>query len=113
MDQSVACGIGNVYRSEVLHRRGIDPWRPGKSLSRDAFDRLWADAGHLLRLGVTLGHIVTVDEADIGKPLRAAGPGERFLVYKRETCRRCGGPVEVTVMAGRTVYACPREQPGA
>ena len=83
-------------------------------MSRDEFDRLWRDSVHLLKLGVEHGHIVTVDPADVGgKGLGEVGADERFYVYKRETCRRCGGPVERFEMNGRGVYVCPREQGSA
>ncbi|HEV8624026.1 MAG TPA: zinc finger domain-containing protein [Acidimicrobiia bacterium] len=36
---------------------------------------------------------------------------EGRYVYKQERCRRCGTPVESWLLAGRTAYACPRDQP--
>ena len=45
MDQTVAAGVGNVYRAEVLFRAGIDPHRPGRLVTRDEWDALWADLG--------------------------------------------------------------------
>ena len=110
MDQSVVSGVGNVYRTESLFRVGLDPRRPGASLTRGQFDALWRDSADLLKLGVRLGRIVTTSEADLGKPPSKATRGERFYLYKRDACRRCGGPVEKFTLAGRTVYACPREQ---
>lgn len=41
LNQAVIAGVGNVYRAEALHLLGIDPERPGNSLSRNEFDALW------------------------------------------------------------------------
>ena len=38
MDQSVFAGVGNIYRAEALYRAGIDPYRPGRGVSRAEFD---------------------------------------------------------------------------
>ena len=110
MDQSVLCGIGNAYRAEVLYRQAMHPLRPGKSLSRQEFDALWADAAGLLRLGVKHGNMLCVDPEELGKPLSEATRGDRFQVYRRDTCRRCGAAVEELKLAGRRCFHCPAEQ---
>jgi endonuclease-8 len=111
MDQSVLSGIGNVFRAEVLYRQRIHPLAPGSSLRRAQFDGLWHDAVQLLRLGVKVGHIVTVDPADVGglAPAKTVGD-DRFLIYRRPTCRRCGAKVMQFTLAGRDCFACPKEQ---
>lgn len=110
MDQSVLCGIGNAYRAEVLYRQKMHPLRPGKSLSRQEFDALWADAAGLLRLGVKHGNMLCVDPAELGKPLSEATREDRFQVYRRDFCRRCGSAVEELRLAGRRCFHCPEEQ---
>ena len=110
MDQSVVSGIGNAYRAELLYRQKLHPLLPGSALTRQQFDALWHDAVQLLKLGVKLGHIITVDVADIGKPLRKATRDDRFLIYNRPTCRRCGSAIQQFTLAGRVCYFCPDEQ---
>ena len=39
LDQKIVAGVGNVYRAEVLFRHGIDPYRPGRDLTRAAVGR--------------------------------------------------------------------------
>lgn len=39
MDQKIIAGVGNVYRSEVLFRRRIDPYREGSRLDRNSSPR--------------------------------------------------------------------------
>jgi len=114
MDQSVIAGIGNIYRAEILYRHAIDPFAPGTSLARSVFDAAWPDLAKLMRSGVRAGRIVTTDPAD---RLRAGGRVSRsdsFYVYHRtgEPCRRCGAIVVSALVAGRTLYYCPREQHG-
>lgn len=109
MDQSVLAGVGNVYRSEVLLRHGIDPYRPGRDMDRAEFDALWADLVDLMKIGVRRGRIITVrDEHDHGAP--SYGPRRpRSYVYRRagEPCRLCGTPVSAAVMEGRNLFWCP------
>lgn len=110
MDQSVVAGIGNIYRAEVLYRQAIHPLTPGNALDRDQFDRLWADSVHLLKLGLKYGHIVTVDPSDVDVPLSKVQRDDRFLIYRRPTCRRCGAKVMQFVLAGRDCFLCSKEQ---
>lgn len=39
MDQKIIAGVGNVYRSEVLFRRRIDPYREGAASIRNSSPR--------------------------------------------------------------------------
>lgn len=114
MDQSVIAGIGNVYRSEVLFRHGIDPYRPGRTLGEDEFDAIWADLVALMKVGMRRGNIVVVrPEEDHGAPAYAEGK-PRTYVYRRagEPCRRCGTAVGTAVLEGRNVFWCPNCQSG-
>jgi len=111
LDQRVIAGIGNVYRAEILFACGLDPMLPSRDLRREDFDRLWSATRRLMRAGERSGRIVTVpgDEAG-GRPSKLRGR-EAVQVYRRETCRRCGGPVSSAEVAARTLWWCPRDQP--
>jgi endonuclease-8 len=109
MDQTVIAGVGNVYRSELLFRHGIDPFRPGRDVSESEFDAAWADLVALMKIGLRGGKIVVVrPEHDHGPPSYAAGR-PRTYVYRRagEPCRVKGGPIRTTVLEGRNVFWCP------
>lgn len=93
LDQTVIAGIGNVYRAEVLWAFGIDPRRPGSSLSDTDVQQMWDWLRDQLRHGVRRGRIVTVD----------GGRG----AYHQESCRRCGGRIDRLAVAGRRIDACP------
>jgi endonuclease VIII len=109
LDQSVVAGIGNVYRAELLFLCGIHPERPSRSLTREEFDCLWGALVRLLRLGVRMGRIVTVDPAEAGRPRSRIKTEDGRYVYRRagETCRRCGTAVQSWELGARTMYACP------
>jgi len=109
MDQAVIAGVGNVYRSELLFRHRIDPYRPGTDISADEFDAAWADLVDLMRIGLRRGKILAVrPEHDHGAPSYAPGR-PRTYVYRRagEPCRVCGTTVLTAVLEGRNVFWCP------
>lgn len=109
MDQTVMAGVGNVYRSELLYRHGIDPFRPGRDVGEDEFDAAWTDLVALMKVGLRRGKIIVVrPEHDHGAPsYRPDRP--RTYVYRRsgEPCRVCKAPIRTTVLEGRNVFWCP------
>jgi endonuclease-8 len=114
MDQSALAGVGNVYRSEVLFRHRIDPYRPGTAIGEAQFAAIWADLVSLMKIGLRRGSIVVVrPEDDHGAPAYAAGK-PRTYVYRRagEPCRVCGTAVRTAELEGRNVFWCPACQGG-
>ena len=118
MDQSVLAGVGNVYRSEVLFRQRVDPFRPGKEIRRSTWEAIWNDLVELLPLGVATGKIVTVTEqVEQVQADRARGEVDPLeqrtsYVYRRagEACRVCGSRIRTRVVAGRNLFWCGRCQ---
>ena len=101
LDQSVLSGVGNVLRAEALHAAGIHPSTPAKSLGKAGFAALWDELVRIMRDAASAGRIVTFD-----------GPeGQERRVYKQDRCRTCGAPVDTWQVGGRTMYACPVDQP--
>ena len=109
MDQTVIAGVGNVYRSELLFRHGIDPFRVGRGISDAEFGTAWTDLVALMKVGLRGGKIIVVrPEHDHGPPsYRPERP--RTYVYRRagEPCRVCGTTISTTVLEGRNVFWCP------
>ena len=114
MDQTVAAGVGNVYRAEVLYRAGIDPHRPGRLVTHDEWAALWADLVTLMRAGVRTGRIVTTRPQDRDRISGRARREDSHYVYRRTglPCRVCGTPVAHEVMGARNLFWCPRCQAG-
>jgi endonuclease VIII len=97
LDQRVAAGIGNVYKSEACFAVGVDPFTPVVELDVASRHRLWATASRQLR-------------ANLGSAERRTH--ERGLaVYGRrgQPCHRCGTPVRMARQgeAARSTYWCP------
>lgn len=109
MDQTIIAGVGNVYRSELLYRHHIDPFRPGTQIDADEFAAMWADLVALMKIGVRRGKIVVVrPEHDHGAP--SYRPGRpRTYVYRRagDACRVCGTTVRTAELEARNVFWCP------
>jgi endonuclease-8 len=112
MDQSVLAGIGNVYRAEALFVHGIHPERPGRRCEEPELASLWETVSAMLHAGVRSGRIVTVSRAELGLPAGARIPrGEATYAYRRDRCLRCATPIQTIVLANRTCYFCPVDQP--
>jgi endonuclease-8 len=112
LDQSVLCGVGNVYRAEALFVNGIHPRRAGIDTDPVELRAIWDTVVTMLRKGVKDNRIITVDrrlvELPTGRRLRR---GEATYVYHRDRCLRCDTPVQVVKLAGRACYFCPTCQP--
>ncbi|WP_327118604.1 Fpg/Nei family DNA glycosylase [Streptomyces sp. NBC_01341] len=119
MDQKVVAGVGNVYRAEVLFRHGIDPYLPGKDLTRGEWDALWADLRVLMREGVRHNRIDTVRPEHLpeamGRPPRVDDHGGEVYVYRRarQACHICGAGIRTAELAARNLFWCPSCQPSA
>jgi endonuclease-8 len=102
LDQRIACGIGNVYKSEVLFLERRHPTQPLDGISDEELQRLYATAHRLLRSNLGGGPRSTRFVAD--------GAG-RSWVYGRagRPCLRCGTPVANARIGRRprSTYWCP------
>ncbi|MBV7668700.1 Fpg/Nei family DNA glycosylase [Streptomyces halstedii] len=113
MDQKVVAGVGNVYRAEVLFRHGIDPYRPGKQLTRGEWEAVWADLRVLMREGVRTNRIDTVRPEHLpeamGRPPRVDDHGGEVYVYRRarQPCHICGTGIRTADLAARNLFWCP------
>lgn len=107
LDQRVAAGVGNVYKSELLHRARVDPFVAVGEVPEAVRRRLLEDANRLLLRNLTTSRRTTV-----------AGPDGSVAAYgrARRPCPRCGTPIRMRRQGDqqRSTYWCPRCQaPGA
>jgi endonuclease-8 len=107
MDQSVMAGIGNIYRSEILWRQAVHPETPGKAIDRQTFDRIWDDAKALLKIGVKLNAIITVDGARPSKSRYR----ERVNIFAKDHCPTCKEAIRRFEINGRRTFVCETCQP--
>lgn len=101
LDQRIACGMGNVYRSEVCFLHGLDPRTPLAQVDEPVRDALLATGARLLRQNLHLPARTTVAQA----------PAGTLYVYGRAgaPCRRCGTAIlsDNTGEPPRITYWCP------
>ena len=92
LDQRIACGVGNVWKSETLFAERVDPFVAVGALTDDQRLALLTTAARLLREQVER-------------------PGGVRQVYGRrgQPCRRCGTPIAWRPQGphGRGTYWCP------
>ncbi len=102
MDQRIASGIGNVYKSEALHVERLWPFRRLGEVDDDRLADLFATASSQLR-----------DNVRSAGP-RATTPHGGHFVYDRwrKPCLRCGMPIERSYRGelSRSTYWCPQCQ---
>jgi endonuclease-8 len=99
LDQRVASGIGNVYKSEVCFACRLDPFTPLAELGEADRRRVYEVAHRMLR-------------ANLGAGPRRTHPGPGGVaVYRRpgRPCPRCGTAISVTRQGpyARATYWCP------
>lgn len=115
LDQSVAAGAGNVYRSEVLFLCRLSPARPTSSVSDGELEALFTLTRKLMRANVSAtgaaGGPQIVTYTGLRRTTGRSDPGERLWVYGRagRPCRRCGTPISYQTVGpdARGLYFCP------
>lgn len=124
LDQSLVCGVGNIYASEALFRAGVDPRTPSGRLTPAQRISLTDSIRSCLQEAINFGSSLALDFAGrgsregmfyYGTQEANATPQsqERFHVYDREgqPCLRCNTPIQRIVQAARSTFYCPQCQP--
>ena len=106
LDQRVAAGIGNVYKSEILWLERQSPFTPATALSDERLIALYTRARVLMRANLGPGRRITR-----AGPRGGRSPDERYYVYNRarRPCPSCRTPI-ATIVQGlqlRRTYFCP------
>ena len=104
LDQRVAAGIGNVYKSEVLWDRRLHPSTRLDAVDDGRLRELYEVSHRLLRANLQRDRRIT----------HGAVPGG-LAVYGRRgrPCLRCGSPIEARLLGAmaRSTFWCARCQP--
>jgi len=111
LDQSVLAGVGNIFRADALFAMSLHPERPGNSLREDEFEQLWKWIVRTMRVSAKYNRIITADPQRVGVSRGKMNDEQRLLVYKRNECLVCGHQVDLWILGGRKMYACPTCQP--
>ena len=109
MDQSVAAGVGNILRAELLYRARQSPFTPGREVEVGTLRSIWKDAGVLMKAAMVDRRIVTTRPKDRPHKKGQALKEEAHYVYRRQgrPCFVCGTKILTKVMAGRNLFWCP------
>ncbi|MDQ6418089.1 zinc finger domain-containing protein [Paenibacillus sp. LHD-117] len=107
VDPNILSGIGPVYSDEIMFEAKLRPEKKLTELEPEAWERLYAATGHILRDAISHGGVRV-------SPLFASdsftgGYRERLHVHglDGEPCKRCGGTIKKVSIAGRKSYCCP------
>ena len=103
LDQRIACGVGNVYKSEALWATQVDPFATVGDLDAATRRKILEVAHRQLAANVAVfGERVTY---------REGGGAEGVAVYGRRgrACPRCGTPIQMRRQGeqARSTYWCP------
>ncbi|MEC1472156.1 DNA-formamidopyrimidine glycosylase [Bacillus haynesii] len=106
LDQRTVVGLGNIYVDEALFRAGIHPETTANKLTKKQTVLLHEEIIQTLKEAVEAG----------GSTVRSYinSQGEigmfqlKLFVYGRkdEPCKKCGSPIEKTVVGGRGTHFC-------
>jgi endonuclease-8 len=97
LDQRIAAGIGNVYKSEACWATGLDPGAPIETVGEDDRRRVWTVAARQL-------------QANLGSAERRTHPAGLAVYGRRgQPCHRCGAPIRMARHGeqARSTYWCP------
>ena len=111
LDQTVICGLGNIYADEALHEARIHPARKAGSLNLTEVTNLLAAAKEVMEKSIESGG------STMRNYVKADGTRGNYLdlfakVYQRdgEPCERCGTRLEKIKIGGRGTHFCPECQ---
>lgn len=106
LDQSVVAGLGNIYVDELLFGCRISPLRNASGAGLPEIRGLVGCMRRLLGRAICAGGSTLRDYVDAGG--RSGGYQLQHRVYGRagQSCSRCGQPLCVTAVSGRTTVYC-------
>jgi len=103
LEQSVVCGLGNIYADESLYRARLHPQTRASSLTPAQVKRLHKAIIDTLRRAIRLSG-TSFDWAYQGGRMQ-----DELLAYGRagEPCGRCGSKIVRTLVGQRSTHFCP------
>lgn len=111
LDQTVLCGVGNIYADESLFRARLHPVRTGEKLKKE----------QLLALRLAIREVLEEAILSRGSSISDYRDSEgkrgtfqlQHRVYQRdgEPCVKCKSIIRRIIVAGRSTHFCPTCQP--
>ncbi|AVN59190.1 DNA-formamidopyrimidine glycosylase [Mesoplasma florum] len=110
LDQSVLCGIGNIYANEILFAAGINPERITKTLTDEELKKIIKFSNAILEKAVSLKgtsiHSYKSGDGETGQFQHEL----KVHLRKDEKCFVCGTKILKKQVAGRGTYFCEKCQ---
>lgn len=111
LDQTILCGLGNIYADEALFAARIHPMRRSGTLTKKETEKLLLAARDVMEKSINSGG------STMATYVRADGTKGDYLekfaqVFRREQkpCRVCGEKIIKIRVAGRGTHICPKCQ---
>ena len=111
LDQTVICGLGNIYADEALFESQIHPERKCSAITQDEATKLLKAACTVMERSIDSGG------STMATYVKADGTRGDYLekfaqVFRREgkACPRCGTKITKIRVAGRGTHVCPHCQ---
>ena len=106
LDQSIICGIGNIYDDEILFMSKIHPLRKGCTISIEECDTIIKNTRIVLEKAIKLGG-TTIKSFTSSEGVHGLFQNE-LLVHGKggEKCPECSNILEKIRVGGRGTHYC-------
>lgn len=110
LNQSIVCGIGNIYADEALFEAAIRPDRPAGSLSASEIGCLCKAIKEVMQNSIQKRGTTFRDFRDGYN--KSGGFQDYLKVYGKtdQDCSRCGGIIKRKKIGGRSTHFCDKCQ---
>lgn len=110
LDQSIICGIGNIYADEICFACKINPKRPVKQLNKSDCKNIIASCKKIMQEAIK--HYGTTVFTYKFAPNHSGSFQQYLKVYSRDgqKCKVCGASIKKIKLNGRGTCYCPKCQ---
>ena len=106
LDQSIICGIGNIYDDEILFMSGVSPMRRACDVSIMECDEIIKNCRDVLERAIKAGG-TTIKSFTSSEGVHGLFQHELLVHGKdNEKCPKCGESILKTRIGGRGTYYC-------
>lgn len=108
LEQSIICGLGNIYVDEVLHKSGVLPSRLSNTITLDEVRLIIEASIEILTKAIAFkGTTIRSYTSSLG----IKGEYQQFLnIHTKNICAICSTNVSKMKIGGRTTYYCSKCQ---
>ena len=108
LDQSILCGLGNIYVDEVLFTSRINPLLPSNEVTLEMVSNIIKNSVEILSLAIEKKGTTI---RSYTSSLNVTGEYQNFLkVHTKKVCPNCNEKIEKIRIGGRGTYYCKKCQ---